>query len=71
MTTDIQLYHVYGIRNDLSNLIFFVDETSVVYPVGSNIVLQNLETNLQKFIPLNENGNVGSAKKTYTVRKPK
>ena len=58
MSADIRLHHAYGIRNDLSDILLFVDEARVVYPAGSNIVLHTLETNSQKFVPLNENGNV-------------
>ncbi|OQV14086.1 Cilia- and flagella-associated protein 57 [Hypsibius exemplaris] len=57
MTVDLHLHHVYGIRNDLSSILFFVDEASVVYPAGSNIILHNFQNNSQKFIPLSENGN--------------
>lgn len=55
---DPQLYHAYGIRNDLSDILFFVDETNVVYAAGAHIVLHNCESNAQKFISLPENGNV-------------
>lgn len=42
--------HYFGIKNDVSNCLQFVDDTTLVFPAGSNVVLQCLETRQQCFI---------------------
>lgn len=43
-------HHVFGVRSTLKNSLFFVDETTVAYPAGHNLVFWNLDTRTQKII---------------------
>jgi hypothetical protein len=45
---------VFGLKGDVNANIHYVDETNVLYPAGSNAVIFNIETKLQKFIPGSE-----------------
>ncbi|KAI9141043.1 WD repeat domain 65-like protein [Paraphysoderma sedebokerense] len=47
--------HVFGIKSDVRNNIHFIDDTTIVYPCGSNAIIYNLESKTQKFIPTQEN----------------
>ncbi|KAI8907767.1 WD40-repeat-containing domain protein, partial [Powellomyces hirtus] len=46
--------HVFGYKGDVNNSIAYLDEQTVIYPVGHNSVLYNTESKLQKFIPVTE-----------------
>lgn len=43
--------HVFGMKGDVSGNISYVDEQTVVYPCGSNIILYNIDQKTQRFIP--------------------
>ncbi|XP_071508423.1 cilia- and flagella-associated protein 57-like [Diadema antillarum] len=43
--------HVFGLKGDVSGNISYVDEQTVVYPCGSNIILYNIDQKTQRFIP--------------------
>ncbi|KAK9830297.1 hypothetical protein WJX72_010857 [[Myrmecia] bisecta] len=43
--------HVFGLRGDVKDNIHFVEENSLVFPVGHHAVLYNTETKVQRFIP--------------------
>ena len=40
--------HLFGLKADVKNNIFFVEEHLVAYPCGHNVVLLNLETRAQQ-----------------------
>lgn len=42
--------HVYGLSGDVADNIHYVDETTVVYPAGHNVVLYNTEQKVQRHI---------------------
>ena len=43
--------HAFGLKRDVKNNIWYVDENTVVYPCGHLLVIYNTETKQQKFIP--------------------
>ena len=43
--------HVFGIKADVKDNICYLDEQTVLYPAGSNVVIFNTEQKTQKFIP--------------------
>ena len=47
----VQTRFAYGLRSDVSGNIHFLDEQNVIYPVGSNIVVYNIDHKTQRFIP--------------------
>ncbi|EIE19478.1 WD40 repeat-like protein, partial [Coccomyxa subellipsoidea C-169] len=44
--------HIFGLRGDVKDNVHYVDEAALVYPAGHNIIIHNLETKQQQFIPL-------------------
>eukprot|EP00842_Homolaphlyctis_polyrhiza_P003989 jgi/Hompol1/4591/HPOL_003747-RA len=48
--------HVFGLNHDVRNNISYLDELSVVYPAGFQIVHYSLEQKTQKFIPVHVDG---------------
>lgn len=40
-----------GLKSDVANNIFFLDDNQVVYPAGHNIVLYHMEEKTQKMYP--------------------
>ena len=59
--------NVFGIHLDANteqpqkNLVQFVDEHTILFPAGSNIVIYDHEQNVQRFIPLTEKGDAITA----------
>lgn len=47
--------HVFGLKSDVSNNVWYLDEQTIVYPSGSNCILYNIDQRTQKFIPCSEN----------------
>ncbi|KAG0554261.1 hypothetical protein KC19_12G077500 [Ceratodon purpureus] len=43
-------HYVFGVKSIIKNSLFFVDETTVVYPAGHNLVFWNLTEKTQKII---------------------
>ncbi|TPX74759.1 hypothetical protein CcCBS67573_g03970 [Chytriomyces confervae] len=46
--------YVFGLKGDVKDNIGYIDEQTVIYPAGSNSILYNMETKVQKFIPVTE-----------------
>ncbi|KAK9915002.1 hypothetical protein WJX75_003504 [Coccomyxa subellipsoidea] len=44
--------HIFGLRGDAKDNVHYVDEAALVYPAGHNIVIHNLESKQQQFMPL-------------------
>jgi len=42
--------HAFGIKADVKDNIHYIDDTTVAYPVGRNVVIYNTQSNIQKFI---------------------
>ena len=42
--------HIFGLKGNVKDNVLFVDETTVVYPAGNNIVIYHTEQRTQKFI---------------------
>ena len=49
-TATLSHRHIFGLKADVKDNIWFVDENLIVYPVGHNAVVYNCETRLQKFM---------------------
>ena len=47
--------HVFGIKADVKDTICYLDEQTVIYPSGHNVVIFNTDQKTQKFIPGTEN----------------
>ena len=47
--------HCFGIKADVKDNICYIDETTVIYPSGHNVVIFSTEQKTQKFIPGTEN----------------
>lgn len=43
--------HVFGVKADCGDNVHVLDEQTVLYPAGNNLVLFNMETRTQKFLP--------------------
>ena len=43
--------HVFGTKADVNDSICYLDEQTVLYPAGSNVIIFNTEQKFQKFIP--------------------
>uniref|UniRef100_A0A3Q0KGU0 WD-repeat protein, putative n=1 Tax=Schistosoma mansoni TaxID=6183 RepID=A0A3Q0KGU0_SCHMA len=50
MAAVASLKHIFGYRTGISGSIVFLDDQTIVYPCGSNLILYNLEQKTQKFI---------------------
>ncbi|KAJ8285212.1 hypothetical protein GJAV_G00023590 [Gymnothorax javanicus] len=46
-----QSHFIFGVRTGVANNICYVDEQTVIYPAGNNLVRYNLDERSQKFIP--------------------
>ena len=46
--------HVFGLKSDVKENVHYVDEQTVLYPAGSNIILYGIEQKTQRFIPISE-----------------
>ncbi|ORX57709.1 WD repeat-containing protein 65 [Piromyces finnis] len=46
----ISYCHSFGLKSSTKNCLIFVDDSNLIYPVGSNTILYNIETKIQKFI---------------------
>ncbi|OAJ36904.1 hypothetical protein BDEG_21008 [Batrachochytrium dendrobatidis JEL423] len=42
--------YVFGLKGDVNNNIAYLDEQTIVYPAGSNVILYNTENKSQRFI---------------------
>ena len=47
--------HTFGIKADVKDNICYLDEQTVLYPAGHNVVIFNTEQKTQKFIPGTDN----------------
>eukprot|EP01012_Entosiphon_sulcatum_P014150 TRINITY_DN1923_c0_g1_i1.p1 TRINITY_DN1923_c0_g1~~TRINITY_DN1923_c0_g1_i1.p1 ORF type:complete len:1205 (+),score=349.53 TRINITY_DN1923_c0_g1_i1:90-3704(+) len=43
--------HAFGVKADVKDNIHYIDDTTVAFPVGRNVVIYNTQSNTQKFIP--------------------
>ncbi|TPX33526.1 hypothetical protein SmJEL517_g03626 [Synchytrium microbalum] len=46
--------HAFGLSARVKSNIHFADEQTVLYPAGANVILYNVETKAQRFIPVGE-----------------
>jgi hypothetical protein len=50
----ISYRNVFGLKQDVKNNIAFVDEQTILYPAGANVILYNIENKQQRFIHMTE-----------------
>lgn len=48
----VQTRYCYGLKGNVSSSVWYLDERTILYPSGANLVLCNAEQKMQKFIPL-------------------
>ena len=41
----------FGLKGDVANNVWYLDEQSIIYPAGANLVVFNIDQKAQKFIP--------------------
>ena len=58
---EINIRHVFGLKADVKGNVLFIDEQTIVYPAGANVILYNIETKTQKFIHMSEKASAISA----------
>ena len=46
-----QARHIFGLKAGVAGNIAYHDEQTIVYPVGANCVMYNIDLKSQKFIP--------------------
>ena len=56
-STSIKLERLYGLKGDVKDNIHYIDESTVIYPCGYNLVVYNLDKKTQRFIPLASSAN--------------
>ena len=49
-----QPHHIFGVRNNVVGNINFLDEQTVIYPSGNQVIRFNVDQKQQKFIPGSE-----------------
>ena len=54
--------YAFGLKKDVIENVCFIDEQTIAYPVGSVVVVHNLEHNTQKFL-----SNVSSTSAGFTA----
>ena len=48
--------YAFGVRGDVANNVWYLDEQNIIYPAGANLIIYNIDQRLQKFIPCSKNG---------------
>ncbi len=56
----------FGLKGDVATNVWYLDEQSIIYPVGANLVIFNIDQKAQKFIP----GSAGSEGMTALAVSP-
>ncbi|KAJ3101659.1 Cilia- and flagella-associated protein 57 [Phlyctochytrium planicorne] len=46
--------HVFGVNREVRNNVTYLDEQTILYPAGTQLVQYNVEQKVQKFLPVNE-----------------
>ncbi|KAJ3214943.1 Cilia- and flagella-associated protein 57 [Dinochytrium kinnereticum] len=46
--------HVFGLNRDVRNNITYLDEQTILYPAGTQLVQYNVEQKVQRFLSINE-----------------
>ena len=41
----------FGIKGDVANNVWYLDEQNILYPSGANLIIFNVDQKFQKFIP--------------------
>ena len=48
---EAKLKYSFGIKGDVANNVWYLDEQSILYPSGANLIIFNVDQKVQKFIP--------------------
>ncbi|KAJ3194367.1 Cilia- and flagella-associated protein 57 [Irineochytrium annulatum] len=46
--------HVFGLNREVRNNVTYLDEQTILYPAGTQLVQYNVEQKIQRFLPVNE-----------------
>ena len=57
----LSLRHVFGLKSDVSSPLHWLDEAQLLYAAGHLIVLHNIATRQQRFIPATSAAQSGAA----------
>jgi cilia- and flagella-associated protein 57 len=53
--------HLFGVKADVANNVHYVDEHTIAYVCGANVVLAHTENHSQRFVSLGDTNNVATA----------
>ena len=56
-----QLRYSFGLKGDVKQNVGYLDEQTIVYPAGTNLVLLNIDQKVQKFLPFSQAGGDGAS----------
>ncbi|KAJ3311697.1 Cilia- and flagella-associated protein 57 [Boothiomyces sp. JEL0838] len=49
---------VFGLSSTVNDNIFYIEENTILYPAGSNVVISNVEQKSQRFVPVSDISNL-------------
>lgn len=61
-----QAKYAFGLKGDVANNVWYLDEQSIIYPSGANLIIFNVDQKVQKFI----SGSAGSEGMTALAVSP-
>ena len=56
-----QLKYCFGLTGEVKQNVSYLDEQTIIYPAGTNLVLFNIDQKTQKFLSFSQGGEGGSA----------
>ncbi|XP_019854181.1 PREDICTED: cilia- and flagella-associated protein 57 [Amphimedon queenslandica] len=56
-----QLNYSFGLKGEVSQNASYVDEQTIIYPAGRNLILFNTDQKIQRFLPFNLEGGEGAS----------
>lgn len=59
-TATVHLNYSFGLTEGVSQCAGYVDEQTVIYPAGNNLVLFNTDQRVQRFLPFRQDGGEGA-----------
>lgn len=57
----LQLIYSFGLKGEVKQNVNYLDEQTIVYPAGTNLILLNTDQKTQKFLPFSQGGDGGTA----------
>lgn len=56
-----QLKYSFGLKGEVKQNASYIDEQTIIYPAGTNLVLFNIDQKTQRFLPFSQGGDGASA----------